>query len=64
MKTVKQSNGHINFAILAVYVDDIIPISNDLTLLSEEKSAICNEYKMVDNGEINYILGASLHQNI
>ena len=63
VKTVKQSNGHISFAILAVYVDDIIPISNDLTLLAEEKTAICNEYKMVDNGEISYILGMTVTRN-
>ena len=29
VKSVKQENGFISFVILAVYVDDIIPVSND-----------------------------------
>ena len=63
MKTVKNSDGNISFMILAVYVDDIVPISNDIMLLAEEKNAICDEYKMVDNGEISYILGMAITRN-
>jgi hypothetical protein len=56
-KTVKQADGKISFLILAVYVDDIIPISNDTRLLSSEKRAICDRFDMVDNGEISHCLG-------
>ena len=56
-KAVKQDDGKISFIIMAVYVDDIIPVSNDNMLLSAEKRAICDEYDMVDNGEIKHCLG-------
>ena len=49
--------------IMAVYVDDIIPVSNDLSLLSDEKEAICKEFDMVDNGEVSYILGMSIKRD-
>ena len=63
IKTVKRSDGHIDFVIFPVYVDDIIPISNSKTLLDEEKAAICKEYDMVDNGEISYFLGLSIKRD-
>jgi hypothetical protein len=56
-KAVKQPDGKISFVIMAVYVDDIIPVSNDNQMLSIEKQAICDEYDMVDNGEISHCLG-------
>ena len=46
-----------SFVIMAVYVDDIIPVSNDIELLQAEKRAICQQFEMVDNGEIEYFLG-------
>ena len=46
-----------SFVIMAVYVDDIIPVSNDPALLQKEKEAICKQFKMVDNGEIQFFLG-------
>ena len=36
VKTVKRDDGFISFFILAVYVDDIIPVSNDVKMLKPE----------------------------
>ena len=36
MKTVKRDDGFIGFVISAVYVDDIIPVSNDVKMLKAE----------------------------
>ena len=62
-KTIKQDDGRISFIVLGVYVDDIIPISNDLKLLAVEKAALCNRFDMVDNGEISYCLGLSIKRD-
>ena len=40
-KTDKSSSGKINFVILAFFVDDFIPVSNNLEMLRREKSAFC-----------------------
>ena len=60
VKSVKQENGFISFVILAVYVDDIIPVSNDPEMLASEKQLLSNEFQMVDQGEIQFILGMSI----
>ena len=62
-KTVRNADGQISFIILGVYVDDIIPVSNDNEMLSVEKAAICSEFDMVDNGEISYCLGLSIKRD-
>ena len=36
VKTVKRDDGFITFVILAVYVDDIILVSNDVKMLKAE----------------------------
>ena len=43
--------------ILAIYVDDMIPISNSKSMLTEEKLKLQQKFDMVDNGEVSYILG-------
>ena len=63
IKTVKKEDGHISFVILAIYVDDIIPITNDAALLAEEKTVICDKFDMVDNGEISFCLGLSIKRD-
>ena len=63
LKSVKQSDGRISFVIMVVYVDDIIPISNDTPFMIKEKEAICNEFDMVDNGEISYCLGLTIKRD-
>ena len=58
---MKRKDG--KFVIMAVYVDDIIPISNNTELLRAEKEAICKQFKMVDNGAIEYFLGMMIKRD-
>ena len=60
MKSVKEANGQISFVFLGVYVDDIIPVSNNITLLKEEKAALCKRFEMINQGEIHNLLGMSI----
>ena len=60
IKTVRKDDNHISFVIMGVYVDDIIPVSNDTHLMLKEKKAICERFDMTDNGEISYCLGLSI----
>ena len=61
----KQSrdDGFISFVILAVYVNDIIPVSNDVKMIKAEKESLCKEFEMVDLGEIHFILGMSIKRD-
>ena len=63
VKSEKKIDGFISFVILAVYVDDIIPVSNDVNMLKVEKESLCQEFEMTDQGEIHFILGMSLKRN-
>ena len=63
MKSVKRDDGFISFVILAIYVDDIIPVSNDIEMLNAEKKLLQEKFQMVDQGEIHYILGMSIKRN-
>ena len=49
--------------VLGVYVDDLVPVSNDPAMLKEEKAALCNKFEMVDQGEIHYLLGMSIKRD-
>ena len=60
VKSLKKANGHISFVILGVYIDDIIPVSNNPALLKAEKAALCERFEMIDQGEIYYLLGMSI----
>ncbi len=57
IKSEKNADGKISFVILAVYVNDIISISNDVDMLNAEKAYFCKRFKMVDQGEAHSILG-------
>ena len=59
----KKDDGFISFVILAVYVDDIIPVSNDVNMRKVERESLCKEFEMVDQGEIHFILGMSIKRN-
>lgn len=48
---------------LAVNVDDIIPVFNDINMLKGEKGSLCEEFEMVDQGEIHIFLGMSIKRN-
>ena len=63
IKIVKENDGSISFVIMGVYVDDIIPISNNSVLLEAEKLEICKKFDMVDNGNISFCLGLSIKQD-
>ena len=63
VKSVKEADGHISFVIMGVYVDDIIPISNNPALLKAEKAPLCERFKMTDLGEIHYLLGMSINRD-
>ena len=52
-----RSNDIEHFVILAVYVDDVVPISDDVEILASEKAKLKERFVMVDNGEIDYLLG-------
>jgi hypothetical protein len=63
VKSERKANGVISFVILAVYVDDIIPVSNDVDMLKAEKESLCREFEMVDEGEIHFVLGMSIKRD-
>ena len=63
VKSVKEANDRISFVILGVYVDDIIPVSNNPVLLKAEKAALCERFEMIDQGEIHYLLGMSIKRD-
>ena len=48
--------------ILAVYVDDLILITESLDSMKRLKQALQNRFKMKDLGELSYILGISVVQ--
>ncbi len=57
IKLVQDEKNGGRFVIFVIYVDDILPISNDISMLETEKALLCDEFEMVDNGEADYILG-------
>ena len=63
MKSEKKDDGFISFFILAIYVDDIIPVSNDVNMLKVEKESLRQEFEMTDQGEIHFILGMSIKRD-
>ena len=63
VKSVKNSDGRISFVILAVYVDDIMPVSNDKVMLNVEKASLCKKFDMIDQGEVHHILGMSIKRD-
>ena len=63
VKSVKETDGRISFVILGVYVDDIIPVSNNPALLKVKKAALCERFEMIDQGEIHYLLGMSIKRD-
>ena len=56
VKVVQGSTGG-QFVIFVIYVDDIIPISNNVSMLEVEKALLCDKFEMVDNGDAHYVLG-------
>ena len=63
VKSVRQSNGKIDFTILALYVDAILLFSNSIDMLMKEKISLGKRFKVEDQGEVHYILGMSVKRN-
>ncbi len=49
--------------ILAIYVDDIIPVSHDSEMLKLEKKALSKEFQMIDQGELHFIFDMSVKRD-
>ena len=49
--------------LIAVYVDDLIPASNNTQMLSREKAALKDRFKMKDLGVIRYCLGIEVERD-
>ncbi|KAJ0532245.1 putative RNA-directed DNA polymerase [Helianthus annuus] len=52
-----------NFAILVLYVDDIILASNSLDMLHESKRLLPHNFDMKDLGEASYVIGIEIHRD-
>ena len=63
VKSIRNDDGHISFVTLGVYVDDLIPVSNDIDMLNSEKEALCQRFKMDDRGEAHYISSWDVDQD-
>uniref|UniRef100_A0A7M5XDS1 Reverse transcriptase Ty1/copia-type domain-containing protein n=1 Tax=Clytia hemisphaerica TaxID=252671 RepID=A0A7M5XDS1_9CNID len=61
-KCIKESDT-TSLIIIAVYVDDFTLASNDINLLEREKKNLAEKFDMVDQGEINYILGMRVRRD-
>ena len=51
------------FIFLILYVDDILLATNDLSLLSETKKFLSNNFEMKDMGEAYYVIGIEIFRN-
>ncbi|KAD4584950.1 hypothetical protein E3N88_22551 [Mikania micrantha] len=52
-----------NFAILVIYVDDILLASNSLDMLHESKRLLSSNFDMKDLGEASYVIGIEIHRD-
>ena len=57
----KFKNGKFIFPIL--YVDDILLVSSDVSLLLEIKKFLSSKFDMKDLGEASFVLGIEIHQD-
>ena len=51
------------FVFLSLYVDDLLIVSNDISILKEEKESLKRAFEMEDQGEINFCLGMSVRRD-
>ena len=63
IKSVVSASGKINFVIIAIYVDDMIFLSNNVEMLKKKKAAIAKRFKVEDLGEIHHVLGMTVTRN-
>eukprot|EP00253_Pinus_taeda_P026496 PITA_26496 len=58
---IKENDGKI--IIVALYVDDLIFMSNDASLIANFKAVMKNEFEMTDLGFLRYFLGIEVDQS-
>ena len=63
IKSMQKDAKKVDFVIIALYVDDILIISNNIEMVNEEKQLLSERFEMVDQGELHYILGMSVHRD-
>ena len=56
IKSIKEDNGKFKFVIIALYLDDILIVSNNNEMLNAEKKLLGQKFDMVDQGKLHYIL--------
>ena len=52
-----------SFAFLIMYVDDILLIGNDISMLESVKTSLKNSFSMKNLGEAAYILGIKIYRD-
>jgi len=57
IKSVVSTNGKIDFLIIAIYVEDMIFLSNIVEMSKREKAAIGKGFQVEDLGKIHHCLG-------
>jgi hypothetical protein len=57
----KVSGSHIQFLIL--YVDDILLMGNEISLMEQTKSSLKTTFSMKDMGEAQYVLGIKIYRD-
>ena len=63
IKSVVSISGKIDFVIIAIYVDDMIFLSNNVEMLKREKAAIGKRFQVEDLSEIHHVLGMTVTRN-
>ena len=49
--------------LIALYVDDLIPVSDSKSMLLREKAALPQRYEIKDLGEVHYCLGIQVERD-
>jgi Reverse transcriptase (RNA-dependent DNA polymerase) len=48
---------------LILYVDDLLLVTNDMSMLRETKKFLYDFFEMKDLGETSYVLGLKIHRD-
>ena len=49
---------------MGMYVDDFVPVSNNIEMMEAEKAALAKKFEVIDNGNINYFLKMVIEKNV
>ena len=66
VKSTRNDDGHISFVILGVYMDDLIPVSNEqnVDMLNSEKEVLCQQFKMDGRGKVSLVIFLECRSNV